>query len=132
MWKLILGGVWAEALCLVLRESQAAAMTTVLENMQTQETLKREIDSRKEWAKNHAQDALIFPPESEKNVRLRELKAQVADLCDLQPTPASMLRPPRKVRSRSPQRPCTRRLACACTRPDPFANPLDLRAPRRL
>ena len=33
-------------------------MTTVLENMQVTETLKRETDSRKEWAKTFGSDQI--------------------------------------------------------------------------
>eukprot|EP00327_Prymnesium_parvum_P005023 CAMPEP_0182851660 /NCGR_PEP_ID=MMETSP0006_2-20121128/30742_1 /TAXON_ID=97485 /ORGANISM="Prymnesium parvum, Strain Texoma1" /LENGTH=151 /DNA_ID=CAMNT_0024982339 /DNA_START=60 /DNA_END=515 /DNA_ORIENTATION=+ len=71
-------------------------MTTVIENMQISETLRREDKSRKDWAKQNASGALIYDPESTKSKRLNELKEQVADLCDLQPTPAAMVRPPRK------------------------------------
>ena len=74
----------------------------MLENMQIAETLKRETDSKKEWAKQNASDKFVYQPETDKAKRLVELKEQVADLCDLQPTPASMFRPPRKVRLSPP------------------------------
>ncbi|KAL3925858.1 MAG: hypothetical protein SGPRY_003552 [Prymnesium sp.] len=71
-------------------------MTTVLENLQIAETLHREDACRKEWAKQNATEKLIYQPESSKAHRLNLLKEQVADLCDMQPTPAAMIRPPRK------------------------------------
>jgi len=71
-------------------------MTTVLENMQLAETHHREIASKKSWAKSNAAEKVLYKAESEKSSRLEALKSEVADLCDLQPTPASMLRPPRK------------------------------------
>jgi Lon protease-like protein len=74
------------------------AMATVLENMQLSESIKGEQSSKKAWAKQNAAEKLIYQPESDKLMRLEALKNEVADLCDLQPTPASMVRPPRKVR----------------------------------
>ena len=73
-----------------------------LQRRQVEETQNREIKSKAEWAKQHAEEAgriTIYRLDDEKNLRLHQLKEQVADLCDLQPTPASMVRPPRKVPS---------------------------------
>ena len=77
-------------------------MTTTLECMQLEEQHKREGAMRKNWAKTNCSETLVYNPSSEKAVRLSALKEQVADLCDLQPTPASMVRPQRKVRAAVP------------------------------
>tara|TARA_B110001452_G_scaffold110021_1_gene91275 strand:- start:2840 stop:3082 length:243 start_codon:yes stop_codon:yes gene_type:complete len=73
-----------------------------LQRRQVEETLRREDKSKAEWALQNAEEAgriTLFRLDDEKNVKLHQLKEKVADLCDLQPTPASMVRPPRKVRS---------------------------------
>lgn len=73
-----------------------------LQRRQVEETLRREDKSKAEWALQNAEEAgriTLYRLDDEKNVKLHQLKEKVADLCDLQPTPASMVRPPRKVRS---------------------------------
>ena len=76
-------------------------MATTYENMVLREMHKREGSSKKDWGRQHAPDASVFELESHEFARLESLKDKVADLCDLQPTPASMVRPPRKVRDAS-------------------------------
>ena len=71
-------------------------MATTYENMVLNEMHKREHDSQKEWGRQHAENASVYHLASAQQQRLEKLKSQVADLCDLQPTPSSMLRPPRK------------------------------------
>ena len=85
----------------------AAVMTTTFETQVYNETIRREGKSKLSWSQQHAEDAPfaprpVFPLNSQEHARLDKLKNKVADLCDLQPTPVSMLRPPRKVRSRAP------------------------------
>jgi len=75
-----------------------AAMATTYENMVLREMHRHEHQSKKEWGKQHAPDSTVFGLETHEFARLESLKEKVADLCDLQPTPASMVRPPRKVR----------------------------------
>ena len=82
-------------------------MTTTFETQVYNETIRREGKSKLSWSQQHAEDAPfaprpVFPLNSQEHARLDKLKNKVADLCDLQPTPVSMLRPPRKVRSRAP------------------------------
>ena len=86
---------------------RAAVMTTTFETQVYNETIRREGKSKLSWSQQHAEDAPfaprpVFPLNSQEHARLDKLKNKVADLCDLQPTPVSMLRPPRKVRSRAP------------------------------
>ena len=72
-----------------------------LQRRQVEETQYREIHSKQSWARQHAEEAgriTVFHIEDQKHARLHNLKEAVADLCDMQPTPANMLRPPRKVR----------------------------------
>ena len=71
-------------------------MATTYENQVLNETFKRENNSRKEWTAQHAGEQMVYPPGSQKMNKLDALKASVSDLCDLQPTPSSMVRPPRK------------------------------------
>lgn len=89
-------------------ERTAAKMATTYENMVLREMHRHEHQSKKEWGKQHAADSTVFGLETSEFARLEGLKEKVADLCDLQPTPAAMVRPPRKVCVRSP------RTACAC------------------
>jgi hypothetical protein len=79
-------------------------MSTTYENMVLNETFKREGASKRNWGTNNCGDTMIFPMETVEFGKLEGLKEQVADLCDLQPTQASMKRPPRKVRSPRPAR----------------------------
>ncbi len=72
-------------------------MSTTYENMVLNESHKREKTSKRDWGKNNCGDTMIFPMETAEFCRMEKLKEQVADLCDLQPTSASMVRPPRKV-----------------------------------
>jgi len=71
-------------------------MATTYENMVLREMHRHEHQSKKEWGKQHAADSTVFGLETSEFARLEGLKEKVADLCDLQPTPASMVRPPRK------------------------------------
>ncbi|KOO23212.1 hypothetical protein Ctob_001605 [Chrysochromulina tobinii] len=76
-------------------------MTTTFETQVYNETIRREGKSKLSWSQQHAEDAPfaprpVFPLNSQEHARLEKLKNKVADLCDLQPTPVSMLRPPRK------------------------------------
>ena len=75
-------------------------MTTVYESMVMDEVIKREADSKVEWGLQHASEthptAVLFPLDSFENRRLEQLKEKVSDLCDLQPTPAVMVRPKRR------------------------------------
>ena len=73
-------------------------MATTYENMVLKETHRREKMSQIQWGTNNAGDVTLFPMESVEYAKLNTLKHKVADLCDLQPTPVSMVRPPRKVR----------------------------------
>ena len=75
-------------------------MATTYENMVLNEAHRREHLSQKEWGKAHGGDATIYPMGTLEFAKLESLKDKVADLVDLQPTPASMVRPPRKVRAR--------------------------------
>ena len=50
-------------------------------------------DIRARWC---AKEVTTYDIDDIKNLRLKQLTEKVADLCDLQPTPASMVRPPRK------------------------------------
>ena len=77
----------------------AAVMATTYENMVLKETHKREGMSQKEWGKQHAGDITVYGMDTLEYANLDTLKSKVSDLCDLQPTPASMVRPPRKVRA---------------------------------
>ena len=54
-------------------------MTTVEETLQLEEKLKREINSRKEWAVKNVDDMIY--EDGGKAQRLAALKSQVADLC---------------------------------------------------
>ena len=72
-------------------------MATTYENMVLREMHRHEGQSKKEWGKQHAADSTVFGLETSEFARLETLKEKVADLCDLQPTPAAMVRPPRKV-----------------------------------
>ena len=74
-------------------------MATTYENMVLREMHKRETDSKKEWGLQHGSETTLYPLDSLEHQRLEQLKDKVADLCDLQPTQASMVRPPRKVRT---------------------------------
>ena len=69
---------------------------TTYENMVLNETFKREGSSKIEWGRQHS-DQSVFPLDSQEYAKLSDLKSKVADLCDLQPTPVSMVRPARKV-----------------------------------
>ena len=60
------------------------------------EKIKRENDSKIEWTRLNAKEVTTYDIDDIKNLRLKQLTEKVADLCDLQPTPASMVRPPRK------------------------------------
>ena len=60
------------------------------------ETLRKENNSKAEWIKQHGSDKKVFAPDSSQAFKLRSLKDHVADLCDLQPTPVSLVRPPKK------------------------------------
>ena len=60
------------------------------------EKIKRENDSKIEWTRVNAKEVTTYDIDDIKNLRLKQLTEKVADLCDLQPTPASMVRPPRK------------------------------------
>ena len=71
-------------------------MATTYENMVLRETHRRETASKISWGLQHASESSVFNLESQEFARLDNLKKNVADLCDLQPTPASMVRPPRK------------------------------------
>jgi len=71
-------------------------MATTYENMVLKETHHREKASQIEWGRQHASEASVFPLESQQFAKLSSLRNQVADLCDLQPTPVSMPRPARK------------------------------------
>ena len=75
-------------------------MATTYENMVLNEAHRREHLSQKEWGKAHGGEATIYPMGTLEFAKLESLKDKVADLVDLQPTPASMVRPPRKVRAR--------------------------------
>lgn len=79
----------------------ACSMATTYENQVLNETFRREKASQIEWGRQNAPDSSIYELDSEKFARLSTLKSKVADLCDLQPTPASMVRPPRKVSGHS-------------------------------
>ena len=74
-----------------------------LQRRQVEETQHREDRSKSSWAMMHAEAeagrVTVFHIEDQKHARLHNLKEQVADLCDMQPTPANMLRQPRKVRA---------------------------------
>lgn len=79
-------------------------MTTTFETMVMTETIESEKKSKKLWQLQNAAEAPfaprpIFPLDSHEHVRIEQLRSKVSDLCDLQPRPASMKRPPRKVRS---------------------------------
>ena len=65
------------------------------------EKIKRENDSKIEWTRVNAKEVTTYDIDDIKNLRLKQLTEKVADLCDLQPTPASMVRPPRKEMPRS-------------------------------
>ena len=73
-----------------------------LQRRQVEETQYREGRSKDKWAMQHAEAEAgritAFHIDDMKHTRLHNLKEQVADLCDMQPTPANMLRPVRKVR----------------------------------
>ena len=60
------------------------------------EVIKRETSSKVEWGLQHGSESTLYPLDSMEHVRLEQLKDKVADLVDLQPTQASMVRPPRK------------------------------------
>ena len=79
-------------------------MATTYENMVLREMHRHEHQSKKEWGKQHAPDSSVFGLDTSEFARLEGLKEKVADLCDLQPTPAAMVRPPRKVRATSDSR----------------------------
>ena len=74
-----------------------------LQRRQVEETQYREGRSKSSWAMQHAEAEAgritVFHIDDMKHARLNNLKEQVADLCDMQPTPANMLRQPRKVRA---------------------------------
>ena len=74
-------------------------MATTYENMVLNEAHKREKTSQMEWGRQHGGEKTIFPMDSVEFAKMDSLKSRVSDLCDLQPTPASMVRPPRKVRA---------------------------------
>ena len=85
--------------------SPRGVMATTYENMVMEEQINREAKSKVEWGIQQAQckDVMpsggpIFALDSKEHVKLDGLRNKVADLCDLQPTPAPMVRPPRKVR----------------------------------
>mmetsp|Transcript_20111 Transcript_20111/g.41029 ORF Transcript_20111/g.41029 Transcript_20111/m.41029 type:complete len:159 (-) Transcript_20111:184-660(-) len=71
-----------------------------LQRRQVEETQYREERSKSSWAMQHAEAEAgritVFHIDDMKHARLHTLKEQVADLCDMQPTPANMLRAPRK------------------------------------
>lgn len=80
-------------------------MATTYENMVMKEQIDREAKSKVEWGIQQAscKDVMpnggpIFALDSKEHAKLDSLRSKVADLCDLQPTPAPMVRPPRKVR----------------------------------
>ena len=71
-----------------------------LQRRQVEETQYREIHAKQAWARANAEEVgkiTHYSIESAKHARLHNLKEAVADLCDMQPTPANMVRPPRKV-----------------------------------
>ena len=75
---------------------------TTFETLVFNETIRRESKSKLSWSQQHAEDAPYaprpaFPLDSQEHARLDKFREKVADLCDLQPTSASMVRPPRKV-----------------------------------
>ena len=72
-------------------------MTTTYENMVVKETQHREEASKKEWGIQHGSDSMLYPMDSVQFAKLSKLKDDVADLCDLQPTSSSMVRPARKT-----------------------------------
>lgn len=74
-------------------------MSTTYENMVLNEAHKKEHKGKKEWGRQHGSEKTVFEMDSREYERLEALKKNVSDLCDLQPTQASMVRPPRKVRS---------------------------------
>jgi hypothetical protein len=76
--------------------SGSDGMTTTYENMVLKEAIDQEAGSKKKWGRSHFESS-VFPIDSEEYAKLDSLKSKVADLCDLQPTPSSMLRPQRKV-----------------------------------
>ena len=73
----------------------AATMNDMIAK-QEGEKIKRENDSKIEWTRVNAKEVTTYDIDDIKNLRLKQLTEKVADLCDLQPTPASMVRPPRK------------------------------------
>jgi hypothetical protein len=72
-------------------------MATTYENMVLRETHKRELASKRDWGNQHGSDIQLMPMDTAEFVRLEQLRTKVSDLCDLQPTPANMVRPERKV-----------------------------------
>jgi hypothetical protein len=102
-------------------ERTAAKMATTYENMVLREMHRHEHQSKKEWGKQHAADSTVFGLETSEFARLEGLKEKVADLCDLQPTPAAMVRPPRKVCVRSPRTACARVHAPMASNNEPAA-----------
>ena len=77
---------------------------TTFETMVLNETIRREGESKLQWTQQHASEAPFaarpcFSLTSKEHQKMAALKEKVADLCDLQPTPVSMKRPPRKVRA---------------------------------
>ena len=104
-------------------------MATTYENMVLREMHRHEHTSKKEWGKQHAADSTVFGLETSEFARLEGLKEKVADLCDLQPTPAAMVRPPRKVCVRAPRTACARVHAPMASNNEPAAYVSRLRAP---
>ena len=81
-------------------------MATTYKNMVLKEAIDAEANSKVSWGQQHGSDRVIFPMDTEQFAKLDKLKERVADLCDLQPTQASMVRPPRKVRATTSMRTC--------------------------
>ena len=81
-------------------------MATTYENMVLKEAIDAEANSKVSWGQQHGSERVIFPMDTEQFAKLDKLKERVADLCDLQPTQASMVRPPRKVRATTSMRTC--------------------------
>ena len=82
-------------------------MATTYENMVLKEAIDAEANSKVSWGQQHGSDRVIFPMDTEQFARAGQTQGEsVADLCDLQPTQASMVRPPRKVRATTSMRTC--------------------------
>ena len=108
-------GLWGCCVQRLRLVAAAATMATTYENMVLNEAHKQEHNAKTEWGRQHGGDATIYPMDSVEFAKLDSLKSKVADLCDMQPTPAAMLRPPRKVRA--PRAPSRGRPSARASRP---------------